>query len=210
MKRIITQKRVIGIIVSIFIILLGSVSPVYYANRLAFKFFPERNRTLLGLVHIAGRESIEKYSFAINNVLIPYTSFVIVTACTIILVVKLRNKTKWREQSTAQGKSDSFSNRDQKVSQMIVVISTLFIVCFTPVTIIFSCMAAFPEFSIDGTYKNMFYITFSFGFLMEAANSSMNIFIYYHMSSKYRSVFRELFHIGNNTIIPRSTGNKTR
>lgn len=194
----ITPKRVTIIIVGMFVLLLGSVSPVYYVNRLAFKFYPDKNRTLLGLVHTSDRPNVEKVSFAINNVFVPFAAFLAVIVCTITLVVKLKNKTKWREQCTAAGNAETLSSRDRKVSQMIVMISTLFIICFTPVTIIFIAMSAWPEFSIDGRYRNMFFIVFSFGFIMESANSSMNILIYYRMSSKYRAVFREIFCVEKN------------
>ncbi|CAL1528711.1 unnamed protein product, partial [Lymnaea stagnalis] len=74
---------------------------------------------MLGLLYTADREYIEKVSFAINNVAIPFAAFVTVIASTIVLVVKLRGKTEWRTKSAAPGISASLSSRDQRVAQMI-------------------------------------------------------------------------------------------
>lgn len=170
-----------------------SASPVYCVNRFAWKFYPNRNKTIIGLVYTEDRESVEKVSFAINNVFIPFSSFVTVLICTIVLVVKLQRKTKWRQKVTTTDNFDTAAKRDQKVAKMVVTISTLFISCFIPVCIIFLAMTLTPEFSIDGKYKNIFIVVFGLSFILESTNSAVNIFIYYRMSSKYRTVFRKLF-----------------
>ncbi|XP_005100340.1 allatostatin-A receptor-like [Aplysia californica] len=192
-KNIITPKRVAIVIVCLFIILIASVSPVYYVNRIGPKLSQKRNRTVIGLLFTEDREEVEAISFAVNNVIVPFCAFFVVIVCTVTLVVKLRSKTKWRKETASAGKSDNFSGRDQKVTKMVMMISTLFIVCFTPVSVMFIGMTVEPELSIDGQYRNLFFILFSFGFILESTNSALNIFIYYEMSSKYRTVFNHTF-----------------
>ncbi|XP_005107909.2 adenosine receptor A1 [Aplysia californica] len=192
-KTLITPKRVAIVIVSLFVILIASVSPVYYANRIGPKFLPARNKTVIGLVFTHDREEVEEISYAVNNVLVPFGAFLVVIVCTVILVVKLRGKTKWRNKSVSAGKSDNFTSRDQKVAKMVMMISTLFIICFTPISISFIGMTIEREISIHGRYRNLFIVLFSFGYILESANSALNIFIYYEMSSKYRTVFDQTF-----------------
>lgn len=204
MKSLLTPKRVTAIIICLFVVLMGSAAPVFCANRLSFEFVPERNKTLLALVYSPDRESIERVSFLINNVTIPFGAFVTIIICTTILVTSLRKKTRWRKTSVASSKSEAFSSRDEKISQMVVMISVLFIVCFIPVSILFIVMVVWPAFSLDGSQRNIFIVMFSFAFILESANSAMNIFIYYRMSSKYRSVFRRLFCLDNHRDEPKS------
>ncbi|XP_005100339.1 allatostatin-A receptor-like [Aplysia californica] len=192
-KNIITPKRVVIVIVFLSITLITSVSPVYYVNRIGPKFSPIRNRTVIGLLFTEDREEVEAISFAVNNVIVPFCAFFVVIVCTVTLVVKLRSKTKWRKETASAGKSDNFSSRDQKVTKMVTMISTLFIVCFTPVSVMFIGMTVEPELSVDGQYRNLFFILFSFGYILESTNSALNIFIYYEMSSKYRTVFNHTF-----------------
>lgn len=78
---------------------------------------------------------------------------------------------------------------------MVVLISALFIACFVPISIIFIAMCFEPEFSVYGKYKDLLCVIGGLGFMLESINSSVNIFIYYYMSTKYRSIFREIFRL---------------
>lgn len=194
-KTIVTPKRVtIAIIIIFVIIFAGEVVPMYYCTRFALVRHPFRkNRTWVGLRFTPDRKEVDRYSFAINNCFLPFTAFALITISTVVLVVKLRGKTNWRKKNTATVQSDSLSSRDQTVSKMVVMISTVFIICYTPVCVIFIGMIVVPKLSIDGTFGNMFAIVFSFAYILESINASFNIFIYYRVSSRYRQVFREAF-----------------
>lgn len=80
---------------------------------------------------------------------------------------------------------------------MVIVISSLFIVCFVPVSVNFIAYMILPEFFVDGKYRNMSIFFFGLGLILESTNSATNIFIYYSMSSKYRDVFKATFQIKN-------------
>lgn len=140
-----TPKRVSIVVVFTFIILLSSIAPVYMVLRLGWKYFPDRNRTLIGIIYTDDRERVERISYFINNVFIPFGSFIVIAICTIILVAKLRKNAKWRKASTISAQADNVSNRNQKVAKMVVMISTLFVVCFFPLSVTFIAMALEPE-----------------------------------------------------------------
>ncbi|XP_059152338.1 uncharacterized protein LOC131938350 [Physella acuta] len=50
-----------------------------------------------------------------------------------------------------------------------------------------------PEFNVGMREQNLLFITGTFTLLLQAVNSSVSIFIYYNMSSKYKKTFMELF-----------------
>lgn len=185
-------------IVSVFIVLIVSVAPVFVVNRMVMKYFPDRNKTLLGLVYTADREKVERFSFVINNVLLPFTAFMIIIVCTTTLVVHLRKKTQWAQKSTSQ--ADSVSNRNRRVAKMVVMISSLFIACFVPISFTFVGMCLEPEFSLSGKYRELLFIIGGVGLILETINSSVNIFIYYHLSSRYRFMFQQIFGTTNITV----------
>lgn len=180
-------------LVSIFTILVVSVAPVFAVYRVGLKFSPSRNKTLTGLHYTQDRESVEKASFFVNNALIPLIAFVVIVTCTIILVIQLRNKTQWRIKSSGSAQTDKMSGRDQKVAKMVVMISCLFIACYIPMSLLFVALSLVPGFSVFGKYKNILDLLGCLSFILEAINSSVNIFIYYDMSSKYRNVLVMLF-----------------
>lgn len=171
---------------------MSSTSPIYVVNRLDVITVPKKNKSLLGLFRTEHRESVEKVSFAVNNVTIPLVAFLIIIICATTLVFKLQNKSKWRKRSTSTAQADNMSSRDAKVTKMVLSISGLFIVCFIPVSINFLAMSVDHEFSVDGKYQNINLLTMSVGLLLESVNSATNIFIYYHMSSRFKVTFRHL------------------
>lgn len=193
MKQIVTTKRVVSVIVAIFLILIACVAPLYVVHRLGMKFYPERNRSLIGLIYTEDREEVEKAYFLINNTLIPFSAFIVIILCTVKLVLHLQHNTEWRKKSTSSAQGDVVSHRNMKVAQMVVMISTMFIACFVPLSFVFMAMSMVPGLSIDGKYRNILTVLGGLGFVLESINASMNIFIYYHMSSKYRDAFQKLF-----------------
>lgn len=184
-----------AVVISIFIVLIISVAPLYVVNRLEKKFYHRINKTLLGLTYTTNREHVENISFPINNVLVPFGAFVIILTSTVTLVIKLQSKTKWRITSSTSAQAENVSKRNQKVAKMVVVISTLFIACFVPISFGFIAMVLEPELSIYGKHRNLLILIAGLGFLLESINSSVNIFIYYTMSSKYRVVFQQIFFV---------------
>ena len=83
--------------------------------------------------------------------------------------------------------------RDRKLARMIVFLSTILFVCYLPSTICLVTQLLEPEFSIKGDYENIFFVGWSFAWIADAINSSVNIFVYYNMSTKYRETFQNLF-----------------
>lgn len=190
-KIIVTPKRVAILIVAIFIIIIAAGSPIYLVNKLDMKFYPERNKSLLGLVSSPDRESVEKIYFSLNNFVLPTVAFQIIIICTAMLVISLNRRTKWRNKATTAALGD-VSNRNQRVAKMVVTISVLFISCFIPISVVFLALVFEPELSVGGKLVNIGVVAGGFGVLLEAINSSMNILIYYYMSSKYRDTCRDI------------------
>lgn len=181
------------IVVVLFATLIPSGAPVYIVNRLDYKFDPRRNKTLWGLVYLQNRETVDTVSFIINNVFVSFSAFIVVTVCTITLVVNLREKSKWRKTSANSSQSETVSDRNRKVAKMVVMISTMFIASFIPISVSFMAMSLEPGFSVGGKYWNVLTIIGGTGFLLESINASANIFFYYSMSSKFRQIFGKYF-----------------
>jgi hypothetical protein len=172
-------------------------TPVFVVNSLGTKYIFSQNRTTLGLVSIEGRDTVEKITFTVNSFFIPFVAFIIIIVCTIILIVKLRRRSKWLKASTTASDAD-VSIRSQKVTKMVVMISVLFIVCFVPLAFVMIAVAFEPNLNVGGRLVNTGKLLGHIVLFMESINSSANIFIYYHLSRKYRDVIHVIFY-GNKT-----------
>lgn len=188
----VTPKRVSVVIACVFVTLTLSSAPVFVVNTLGMKYFPGRNKTLIGNVHRGDREQVEKISFAINSFFLPVSAFIAIIVCTTILVISLHKSLEWRKLSSRTSQAGVYG-RNQKVAKMVIMISVLFISCFLPMTVFMLAMAFVPAIAIGGTYVYIGIVAGAIGTLLESINSSSNIFIYYHMSSNYKEAFQIIF-----------------
>ncbi|XP_012946596.1 thyrotropin-releasing hormone receptor-like [Aplysia californica] len=194
-KTIITPRRTKIIIISIYIGMSVLVIPFCLGNRLEWVFDFNKNATVLKTTFTAEREMLEAITFLTLGVFATTFSFVFVICCTIVLIVKLNSKTKWRQATAAKSDraAEGVGVKDQKVVKMVTFIAVIFIVCSVPPTLLFFYMVIDPSFRIDGVYRNLYLVIWSSSYLTETVNSSVNIFVYLKMSSKYRAVFMKTF-----------------
>ncbi|XP_012945444.1 probable G-protein coupled receptor 139 [Aplysia californica] len=194
-KTIITPRRTKTIIISIYIAMAVLVIPYYFGNRLEWIFDFNKNATVLKTTYTAERGMFEAITFLTQGVFTTSFSFVFVICCTIVLIVKLNSKTKWRRATAAKSDraAEGVGVKDQKVVKMVTFIAVIFIVCSVPPTLMFLYMVIDPSFRIDGVYGNLYFVIWCSSFLTETVNSSVNIFVYLKMSSKYRIVFMKTF-----------------
>lgn len=196
-KMILTPNRIKRCVLSFFIMFIVVVAPVYTAYKLDWKFYPEKNRTLIGLVFMKYREETEGFSnFLMNLVFLPL-SIIIVLGCALGLVIKLNQQSKWRKKSASRCsvKNNIATTKDKKVIKMIMAIAAIFITCFLPLFFVVAWMIKEPEYVVTGLYENLYLVTVSFAYLLEAISSSVNIIVYYHMSSRYKTTFFILFRL---------------
>ncbi|CAG5122728.1 unnamed protein product, partial [Candidula unifasciata] len=155
------------------------------------------NKTVLGLIFRDDKELVEMFTFTVNIFFIPLCAFVIIAICTAILSSQLHTNSQWRKTTVIASQGHKITIRNKKVAKMVVSIFTLFISCFVPTAIIMLAMALVPDIMIGGKYFNASKIMCGCIFILEGINSSVNIFIYYNMSTKYRQAFHTMFIIGN-------------
>ncbi|KAK0056194.1 growth hormone secretagogue receptor type 1 [Biomphalaria pfeifferi] len=191
-KQIITTKRATSIIVGIYIIMIASLLPEYTTMYIGWRQYSEKNRSIIGLIRTKENDKVSGLTFLLYAIYI-LVSFFAVIFFTTILVVKLKQKTKWREESTFDDKqSNTISNRDKKTIRMVIMIAAVLIVCYLPSVLLSAAGFIVPGFFVVGQYSNVFFVTWSFAFVLDSINSSVNIILYYTMSSKYRQTLHEM------------------
>ncbi|XP_059163869.1 probable G-protein coupled receptor B0563.6 [Physella acuta] len=192
-KQIVTPRRTACVIVFICAINIGSVLPLYFSAYFSWNFYPASNKTKLGISFLPNKPEIESFIFTFQAAL-AILAFVCVIIFTSILVIKLKKKSKWRQQSTFdKDQTESMSNRERRTVSLIILVAIVLIVCYSPAVTCSITTSVYPDFGITGPQSNLFHVAWSFGFLCHSINSSVTIFLYYNMSSKYRATFNQLF-----------------
>ena len=125
---------------------------------------------------------------------LPISSMSIVVICTVITVLRLKLALAWRLRTTSRSSNVSADQLQQAaLTKMLVLISCIYIACSTPGCILALWRRIDPRFSTVGTYSNLFYALHPISYhVFSATNSSVNFFVYYWRSSRYRAVLQGL------------------
>ncbi|CAG5115475.1 unnamed protein product [Candidula unifasciata] len=194
-KSIITPRRRINIVVSIFIISTVGVIPTYFGAGLGPTLNWATNMTTIGLVYYTNGQNIENAAIMFST-FTQLLAFVVVTISTLGLVQTLQQKSKWRQTTSSSSNNTSISNRDQKTVKLVVIISVIFIASYLPISMSLLGMLSYGEFTMVGMYRNLLLAFATVFFCLESFNASVNIFVYLIMSSKYRNKFMSIFNRG--------------
>ena len=123
-----------------------------------------------------------------------FICFFVVFVSTLLLVVKLKQNVEWRSNAAKQSNTSSGSAREMKAAKCVVAICTIFIICFTPTIVLVVTGLIYPKFTHQDPYLGtLMRSLYALSILMQVLSSSINIFVYYAMGSKYRDVFNALF-----------------
>lgn len=148
---------------------------------------------MLVMVKIANRGKIEEFCYLINNV-IPTVFFILIVACTIILVKTLHNQAKWRQQTASLTQTEAKPNRDTKVAKLVLIISTVFIFCYAPGVVLLLWLVLDTRLKFGRPQYNLSLAFVAILLQFESINAGANFFIYISMSSKFRDTFQQLFY----------------
>lgn len=138
-------------------------------------------------------KQVESFSFVLQSTMQALSFTLLILFTFFLLLMSLNRKTKWRKTSTSLTQKDNISNRNKKRVRMVILIAAILIICFTPGMICFGAMAFEPEYTMGGALDTVFYVSWSFAFICQTFNSSINILVYYKMSSKYEEIFNATF-----------------
>ena len=205
-KSIITAKRTCLILVLIFIANILPVSYVYFKRALGWKFFPAQNRTLLATLVIKDTPLInivQKTGLFYYCSFLPTGTCLFVIVCTIFLTVSLRRSKRWRDTITASSasvgnkskqdgikpaktESSSAISKEERTVRIVIAIAVTFVASMLLHIVINLTMHFEEDWNSTGRYKHLFGVLYSVSDLFENINSSINLIIYYKMSSKFR------------------------
>ena len=122
-------------------------------------------------------------------IVIPFTTFTVVTIATAITVVQLKRAIAWRHGSSSSSSSDV---REVALVKMLVVVSLIYIISSAPNVALGMTRLLVAEFFHTRRYANIFLASHLFYLVVAQANSSVNFFVYLARSSRFRQELHRL------------------
>uniref|UniRef100_A0A2C9KQT6 G-protein coupled receptors family 1 profile domain-containing protein n=1 Tax=Biomphalaria glabrata TaxID=6526 RepID=A0A2C9KQT6_BIOGL len=196
----VTFKRSVVILILCYSINLAFLVPQYAFDYLSYSFIPGLNKTRLG-ISVRWNDEIMVYVRNISHIYLSIIAILFVIVNTAVLVVSLRWKTKWRQGAMSnQNQQKALTSRDKKTVMLVIMVSTVLIVCYSPAVTCTFLEIFVPSFGFYAKQKNVYHVAWSFCFLFNSINASINAIVYYNMSSKYRTTLQEMFPRWKDTI----------
>ncbi|KAK7005269.1 melanopsin [Biomphalaria glabrata] len=191
-KRMITPVRSAIVLLVIFLINGVVVIPGCISIYFDYRFYQSKNRTLPGLAFLRSNSENEGIAFVMQAVLYVISLSVLIIF-TLLLVLQMKQQSKWRLTTLIKNQHPVISKRDKKTSMLVSLLAIFLLVLCTPKVVVSIASTFVPDFSVSGKQVNLFSAVLSFAHVFGAINVNLNIFIYYTMSSKYRLVLKSMF-----------------
>ncbi|XP_005089686.1 uncharacterized protein LOC101855154 [Aplysia californica] len=191
-KHLFTARRCILLLICVFVAVVVWYAPILSSLRMVRAFDKSTNSTRLRGKRVAYFWSAYALWQPVNKIVLPAVSLSGVSICVLILVTKLRQAIEFRQAATVESqtsKNNSTKTKEVRVIQAVVLVSTIFVVCYTPDIIRRLCEIAFPMFREKGPYNNIHTLVNQFHNVATLVNSSVNVFVYLKFNSRYRQLF---------------------
>ena len=194
-KLIFTRRNIVFFILGMFIYQIAASLPRCFAIGLTTITSPLTNWTVVIFdfnKYNAGMFFMSMlFSFSIPTVF----CFIVVLVGTIFLISNFKQSRQLRKSmSGSEGISNKMSVKDARLVRCIIFICVIYIVGSTPNVVLYVVQTVYPTLNITDLYLgNLTYGFYVVSNTFQATASSVNIFVYLGMSSKFKQTFKQIF-----------------
>ena len=197
MKLMVTRTVSSVVLATIFIAGCAPMVFVYVVTMTAGRFDGRSNSTTLFVydgdswLHKGRATVLSLYGLAY-----PVSSWVTVTVCSIVLVIKLthsRRRVVPGSVVRSTGTQAMKTMRERRVTKLIVMVAGVFLLCSAPVSAHIMSSFTIPGYFRDGSLKQLYLMNEMICMIVTELNSSLNILIFAFSGQKFRAVLLDIF-----------------
>ena len=177
------------VILVLYIALFALYTPSLLLSKVSWRFDPETNRSMAYME--------ENYPLAAAIPVLVGTIFivkpisiVVVIICSSITISMLKKAAKRRK---AMRESQSAASQSEtRVTKMLLFLCVTYVVCVFPDVVGAFTTYLVPEFMLYRKHHNLFVVCFEVFFLFSCLNSTVNVFAYLALSTRFRATLAEI------------------
>ena len=174
---------------------IASATPRNFAIALTKTISPRTNKTVIFFDRSKLNHALDIGSILASYSIPTFICFVIVVIGTVFLISKFKRSLHVRDSMTGSTKGLSkVSPKDLRLVRSVIFICTIYIIGAAPNVLLFVALMAYhPLHATNPRFGNITYLVLTIGILFKASSMSVNIFVYFRMSLKFRNVFKDSF-----------------
>ncbi|XP_005096769.1 uncharacterized protein LOC101854320 [Aplysia californica] len=205
-KNVFTRSRCVVVVVVIYVGTFTWYMPLLSQQGMKERFDRRTNTTALMYKAPPHFLLMLQLFKSVSRTVLPGICLSLIIISVIVLTIKLKQASKFRQASASHGNKDNNKNSDSssmkqnpssskelRVIKAVTLVSTIFVVCYIPDIVVSFCQIFFPELSDRGRYRNMRKLVDEIHSVMTTVNSSVNIFVYFTFNTRYREKLVRLF-----------------
>lgn len=216
-KEIFTKSRAVYTNIGIVAFGMACFAPAWATQSLQWKKDTSRNITRLVLLVSDNRRQIDIFVDTFNGIVLPTVAQIIITISAFIMISGIKSSAKFRQRAAAAGESQAtgakpttnnnnrekprqtdgpgkvMTNKDAKVAQVVVLVAVIFFTCNLPVLMVAYTRPFVPEMDVGKAYYSLYTLVYTIVYAAGLINASVNIFVYYNVSTKFKDVFLSVF-----------------
>lgn len=195
-KQIVTKKRMIASVMSIYALVFGSLSalPLQYTYTY-IRGKPYISQTKFATENAVPLKAYNEYFLPIVFRYIPV--IIVITLNTVIIYLVRQSK---RFQNTVGKQDQKRKDEQRKITRMLLSVAIIFLICLLPGDLLLLCSSTIDGFEFFGTYHNLFMVLSDLCLMFEMINSSVNFITYMILNRNFYDTYVRLFCCCRNTI----------
>ncbi|XP_059168564.1 uncharacterized protein LOC131950434 [Physella acuta] len=192
-KRYFTARVTTVVIVTIYLSYVIEIPLFYVCTDVRNVFYEPLNMTILSIFYISNCYHSNNDALVIHTGSIICPCFLDIV-CTIIISHHLQVLSKKRKKFLNVRKNDTSETKDVRLIKMLIIINVIFIFTAMPIAFVYASVFFERLFYYEGWLGTVYYIISESSVFLDEVGVSVNIFIYYNMSAKFKATYLKLFH----------------
>ena len=177
------------VLLLVYILLFGLYAPSLFLYKVGWRFDPATNRTMAYLEDHFPLASVIRIIVGVIFIVKPVSMFVVII-CSSISIAQLRKAAKRRR---AMRESQSAASQSEtRVTKMLLFLCVTYVVCVFPDVVGAFTVYFVHEFFFFRKYHNIFVVCFEMFFFFSCLNSTVNVFAYLTLSTRFRATLGEM------------------
>ncbi|XP_059151496.1 uncharacterized protein LOC131937836 [Physella acuta] len=184
-RDVLTPRRTLLILTLIALVHIAGMSPFWFSRQVFTVFIAGKNSSQYRARYSPNGAYIENigYNFSVVS---QFVTYILDLGCACFTIQQLHVKSRWRKRNSTTSALTP-ANRDVKVTRMVALLSSLFLAFTLPNCVSFVLVISkTPGYVVE---QNTFLMVRACILTIESIGSSVNILVYYSMSSRYRKIF---------------------
>ncbi|KAI8772753.1 FMRFamide receptor [Biomphalaria glabrata] len=187
-RRVVVIANVFMLICPVFLVVIPTAIHVSFD----WMFSPEMNKTFISLIFTNTSYMVASLQYYISEIFFPVFNFLTIIVCSAIIFIRLRSHSVWRKSITQSDVNKFNGQKERKMTKIVIMVSLVYLALHLPNCLLYSTLVPSIVINYRSSVHRIISFISCFTLPLQVINSSVNIVIYYKLSTKFRKCLHNM------------------